>query len=546
MNKQPKLLVVDDDQNLRKTLSDILRVKGYNIIAAGSGAEAVTALEGEQFSLAIIDLKLPDMSGLDLLERLKALSPLTEAIILTGNATLDTAIEATRRGAFCYILKPYQIDDLLMSIRHGVDRKQAQMKIRRLSEALRQSHEAIFVADEHFHFEYVNPAFSVLFGYMDEELLGKAFSLLESADDAALRKLSVVESVAATGEYAGEVMCRDQDGHLLPILLNVAPIRYEHEHISNFVGTMTDLSSIRQMEESLQAYVVELTQANTELKALNAKLERTQLQLIQSEKMASLGVLAAGVAHEINNPLGFIKCNIGVLGQYVEDFLLVLGAYKNAEALLQERKDAFAALYRLEAQTRLEDEIGDVRSLLSETHHGLERIKKIVLALKDFAHMEATAEWLWEDIHKGLESTLNIVWNELKYTCEVRKEYGQLPPIECVLSQLNQVFMNLLVNAAHAIESKGIITIRTGAADDQIWVEISDTGKGIAPENIKSIFDPFFTTKPVGKGTGLGLSISYDIIRKHYGRIDVESELGKGSTFRIWLPVKQPAENAEP
>ena len=149
-------------------------------------------------------------------------------------------------------------------------------------------------------------------------------------------------------------------------------------------------------------------------------------------------------------------------------------------------------------------------------------------------------DWAAVDLEHGLDSTLNIVWNEINGKADVIKEYGGIPPVECLGSQLNQVFMNLLLNAAQAIESHGTITIRTGAADRIVWVEISDTGKGISPENQKRIFDPFFTTKPVGKGTGLGLSLAYSIVQKHHGKLEVASEVGKGSCFRIEIPRVQP------
>jgi len=182
---------------------------------------------------------------------------------------------------------------------------------------------------------------------------------------------------------------------------------------------------------------------------------------------------------------------------------------------------------------------------MSESREGISRVKKIVQNLKDFSHAGSDEVWEWVDLHHGLDSTLNIVWNEIKYKAEVNKEYGEIPEIECLSSQLNQVFMNLMINAAHAIEERGIITIRTGTQDNQVWVEVSDTGKGIALEHRSKIFDPFFTTKPVGKGTGLGLSVSYSIIQTHHGSINVESEVGNGTTFRITLPVKQPEPQPE-
>jgi len=182
----------------------------------------------------------------------------------------------------------------------------------------------------------------------------------------------------------------------------------------------------------------------------------------------------------------------------------------------------------------------DIQQLLDESVGGLDRVTRIVQNLKDFSRLDCDDAWTLEDLHRGLDTTLNVVWNHLKYTCEVVKDYGTLPPVQCLLSQLNQIFLNLLVNAADAIETKGTITIRTGAQGDEVWVEIADTGKGMAPETVKRIFDPFFTTKPVGKGTGLGLSVSYSIVQKHNGRIEVHSVQGQGSRFRLWLPVRQP------
>lgn len=276
--------------------------------------------------------------------------------------------------------------------------------------------------------------------------------------------------------------------------------------------------------------IVELTKINTELKQIQA-------QLLQSEKMASIGQLAAGVAHEINNPVGYVYSNINSLERYVSDLFALMSVYEAAEAAIpdeamrqqiQSAKEGADIAYLKE----------DLPALLKESKEGLERVKKIVQDLKDFSHQSAGAEaWQVADLHKGLDSTINIVWNDLKYKCEVKREYGTLPEVECLPSQLNQVFMNMLLNAGHAIETKGAITVCTGVEGEFAWIAISDTGKGISPENLRRIFDPFFTTKPVGQGTGLGLSLSYGIVQKHNGRIEVESEVGKKTTFRIWIPI---------
>jgi len=288
---------------------------------------------------------------------------------------------------------------------------------------------------------------------------------------------------------------------------------------------------------------LEQKQRLVELQRLNADLEAAQNQLLQSEKMASIGQLAAGVAHEINNPIGYVYSNLGTLEKYVQDTFALLDLYEQAESSIADdamRAQLKATKDRLDIAFLKED----LRDLMAESKDGITRVKKIVQNLKDFSHVDTSDEFHFSDLHQGLDSTLNIVNNEIKYKADVVKEYGELPEVECLASQLNQVFMNLLVNAAHAIEERGTITIRTGRQGGEVWVDVADTGKGIAAENLKKIFDPFFTTKPIGKGTGLGLSLSYGIVQKHHGRIEVHSEVGKGTTFRVWLPIKQP--NAKP
>ncbi|MBI5659648.1 MAG: histidine kinase [Nitrosomonadales bacterium] len=304
------------------------------------------------------------------------------------------------------------------------------------------------------------------------------------------------------------------------------------------VFSFRDITERKRAEEALR-------REKEEQKALVRKLETAHNQLLQSEKMASIGQLAAGVAHEINNPIGYVNSNLGSLGQYVEELIRVVEAYERAEPALS-TPASLEEVRALKQEMDWEYLKQDVRDLIGESAEGIARVRQIVQDLKDFSHVDR-AEWQFADLHKGIDSTLNIVRNEIKYNAEVVREYGAIPQVECMVSQLNQVFMNMLVNASHAIGdgSRGTITIRTGAESDMVWVEFSDTGKGIAPENLQRIFDPFFTTKPVGKGTGLGLSLSFGIVEKHRGRIEVESETGNGATFRIWLPVtradKEPA-----
>ena len=281
---------------------------------------------------------------------------------------------------------------------------------------------------------------------------------------------------------------------------------------------------------------------NSELVEKNRELENTSMQLLQSEKMASIGQLAAGVAHEINNPMGYISSNLNVLHEYITDMQSLLDAYEKASEMGGDISQAGLKAAREKIDSA--ELIKDMAQIVKESKEGAARVKDIVHDLKGFSHPES-GEPQWMDINNGIQSTLNIVWNELKYKAEVKKEFGELPEIKGFSQELNQVFMNLLVNAGQAIEEKGEITIKTYSKRDNVYIRISDNGSGIAEDDIKRIFDPFFTTKEVGKGTGLGLAISYRIVQKHGGHISVDSETARGTTFTIKLPVGGPEEIKE-
>jgi len=312
----------------------------------------------------------------------------------------------------------------------------------------------------------------------------------------------------------------------------------------------------KEAERLLEEKSLDLYRANQALQAegeqlqlLIRQLQQAQAQLLQSEKMASIGQLAAGVAHEINNPIGFVNSNVGTLTIYVDTLFTLIDGYQTAMAELADYPKIAPRIAQIRQSADIEFMQTDIHELLQESQKGLRRVKDIVQSLKDFSH---AGEAVWEvaDLHRGLDATLNMVNNEIKYKASVVKQYGEIPLIRCLASQLNQVFTNLLVNAAHAIpqgdllrgvKQTGVITVGTGYEHDWVWIEISDTGAGISGENLKRIFDPFFTTKPIGQGTGLGLSIAYGIVAKHGGRIEVESTEGKGTSFTVRLPVNPPA-----
>jgi two-component system NtrC family sensor kinase len=276
--------------------------------------------------------------------------------------------------------------------------------------------------------------------------------------------------------------------------------------------------------------------------------KRIEAQLLHSEKMASIGQLAAGVAHEINNPTGFVSSNLKTLSEYIQDVSDLTKEYRRLVEKLKQNPGPDGGLFAVSEQvkriSKLEEEIDldfvlkDIFELIEESQEGTERIKKIVLDLKDFAHPGDDKPKL-TDINKNMDSTLNVVWNELKYKADVVKDYGNLPQIKCYPQLLNQVFLNLLVNAAQSIEKRGEIKIKTRANNGYVEIIIIDTGSGIPKENLPKIFDPFFTTKKIGQGTGLGLNVVYNIIKKHRGEIDVKSDVGKGTTFTIRIPTAE-------
>lgn len=290
----------------------------------------------------------------------------------------------------------------------------------------------------------------------------------------------------------------------------------------------------RALLRNARRYKRDLEKRNEELAMQKAELVRLQAQMVQSEKMASLGLLAAGVAHELNNPAGFIYSNVDVLRGYLERLKECLFAYEQLTLPV----DAAEQIAALKRQIDYEHLIGDLDSILSDCSVGAERIRDVVQNLRLFSRLDE-AEIKRVDVHDGLEATVRLLSKYFKSgNVTLRRAFGELPLINCYAAQLNQVWMNLLVNAAQAIgDESGEVSIATTCDEASVTIQISDTGKGIPAENLKTIFDPFFTTKPIGEGTGLGLSISHGIIEQHGGTITAASTLNRGTTFTVVLPI---------
>jgi PAS domain S-box-containing protein len=352
----------------------------------------------------------------------------------------------------------------------------------------------MYIKDLEGKYTVINDAFSAFVGLPLDQIIGKNSDELFSPEIAAV--LNANDELIISGKrqiLISEEEIKDRNGESHYTTTTNVPLYDFDDSVMGIAGITQDVTEHRNSRQ----------------------------QLIQSDKLAAIGTLAAGVAHEINNPIGYVSSNLNTMSKYLKK----LGEHLEKESPHDERD-------------RIAEILIDFEDAINESIEGAGRVRKIVADLKSFSRIDRTEREL-ADINEGIRSTLNIVWNELKYKCQVEQELSDLPDIYCIPNQLNQVFMNLLVNAGQAIDkAPGIINIKTWGDERNIYISIKDNGMGIKKENKEKVFEPFFTTKDVGKGTGLGLSLSYDIIKKHNGRIDINSEVGIGTEFIITLPLE--------
>lgn len=397
-----------------------------------------------------------------------------------------------------------------------------------------------------------------LTGYRQNEIIGHSIKKI-------FKQAKLQEIRNESANYKTFVQCKNKKK--IPVVFSWSGFYNKKNELLGYVGVGRDIREIIELqnkerksrkkaeerlwklERSRTAMIHMLNDLNTKSKKLRKTYEHlkmTQSQLIHSEKMAGIGQLAAGVAHELNNPMGYVINNLTVLNAYIKDLFKLIYALDN---LYSEKNKAFTKkqfstikkqMDKIKNQFKLEYIYHDVPELINETLEGAERIKNIVLNLTNFAH-PSEGKLQIADINEEIKKALAIVWNEIRFHCEVKKDLQPLPMVMCNPGQLDQVFVNFLINAKQAIDhKKGLITIKTSMKDNTVQIEFSDNGKGIQKKHIDKIFEPFFTTKEVGKGTGLGLSIAYNIIKSHQGTIDVTSKLNKGTTFIIKIPASSP------
>jgi PAS domain S-box-containing protein len=417
--------------------------------------------------------------------------------------------------------------------------KQREEDIKKFYRVLKQIPEIVIIVNNKMDIEYMNNYFSEKISIENKDLLNKNIKELKKYKlNALYEKINEVMEIKKA--FFGEIyMNFDQPKYFLG---SISPLRNENHKITHCVCVLKDINEQKLMQE-------ELKEKNESFKIMIGELKDAQAQLIQKEKLAGIGQLAAGVAHEINNPLGFVISNYDTLKKYIKRYEEVLLAYKNlCNEFDKSNKDInmqnrIIDIKKMEKKYGLDFIIEDMDDLISDSKEGLDRVGKIVQSLKYFSRDAQYNEFESYDINEGIENTILIAKNEVKYSADIELHLNEVPLIDAISGQINQVILNIIINAVQAIkETKefGIITIKTYKDSKYVFCEIQDNAKGIEEEVLDKIFEPFFTTKEAGVGTGLGLSIAYDIItNKHKGSLFVESKEDEGTTFIIMLPIKQ-------
>jgi two-component system, NtrC family, sensor kinase len=406
-----RILIVDDEAGVREMYAEYLR-ESFECKTAASAEAALVELAAQPYALVISDMMMPGRNGVELLREIATRYPETAVIMVSGVDRPQRVRDALRVGAFDYLIKPCELDVLMLSVERALER--------------------------------------------------------------------------------------------------------------------------RSLQRTARVYKDHLESQNVELANRQGKLERLQAQLVHTEKMASLGQLSAGIAHELNNPAGFVYGNMDLLQGYISELSKLFDTYDSV--VLPE--DAARLVGSVKTQISYERLMGDLNSIISDCREGAQRICDVVKNLRLFSRLDE-AELKSINIHDGIDSTIRLLSS---FYCSghivLRRDYSDLPAVTCYAGQLNQVWMNLLVNAAQAVSDQGEVTVSTRRDGNSIVIAISDTGAGIPEEQLSRIFNPFFTTKPVGEGTGLGLSISYGIVERHGGTISVVSEVGTGTTFTVRIPIR--------
>ncbi|WP_445246732.1 PAS domain S-box protein [Microcoleus sp. OTE_8_concoct_300] len=477
-----------------------------------------------------------------------------------GTRVVQTEVEAIRKHKENAVVEMRVVETewegemaYLATLRDITDRKQAEEMLWLYDRAIAATSTGVTISDathpEH-PIIYCNPAFESMTGYRREEIIGKNCQFLQGSETDPVAVEIIRKALQTKTECKVILKNYRKDGTTFWNCFSISPVRDRTGKLTHFIGVQRDITQSKQAEEALHKSEAQSREQAAQLAAALEELKATHSQLVQSEKMSSLGLLIAGVAHEINNPVSFIHGNLAHLKNYTQDLFHHLELYEHhypnpVEEIQQERED-----------NDLDFLAEDLPRIVSSMSVGVDRICQIVQSLRNFSRHDDT-QMKPVNLHEGIDSTLLILNHRLKGNGEkpqiqIVKEYGNLPLVECFAGPINQVFMNILSNAIDALEdakskqtglempeSPSQIMICTEVVGKFVEIKIADNGPGITEEVKQRIFDTFFTTKPIGKGTGMGLSISYQIIvERHKGELSCNSELGKGTEFTIRLPLQ--------
>jgi PAS domain S-box-containing protein len=434
-----------------------------------------------------------------------------------------------------------ELQALLSTERAERVRLQSQFELRNYALDTASTHFMIIdVSEPDWRIVYVNRSICERHGYAVAELVGRSPALLLCAERSAAALQTLAEAVGRGTTANVEVEARRSDGTTFSLGMSMSPIRSSPHGISHYVCVAADITARLAQERAQRELQDRLYREMQER-------ERMAIELRLAQKLESVGRLAAGIAHEINTPIQYVGDSVSFLQSSESDLAKLRLEYRRAVARLAAHEPAqsvLAELVALESSLDLEFLSQEIPKAFERTLEGVERVAAIVRAMKEFAHPDS-AQQDYADLNRALATTLTVARTEYKYHAQVETRFGELPQVNCNVGELNQVFLNLIVNAAHALAESGKdaltgrITIVTTATGDQVTICITDNGCGIAQENLDKVFDPFFTTKPVGRGTGQGLAIARSIVaEKHGGRIEVRSVVGRGTTFTLHLPVQ--------
>jgi len=546
--KNAKILIVEDEELVKLTIKEYLETSGYNVVGeASTGEEALQLIDMHSPDMVFMDINLKgSMDGIETAGHIykKYNIPVVYVTAYSDEKNLERAKPTNPYG---YVVKPFTDRDLISAIELSLNKFEMEKAIRKSEERYRKifedSLDMIYIRSTNGRFLDVNPAGVKMMGYNSrEEMLkiniGKDVYINEED------RKKFEQEIAQNGFVKErEMELKKKDGTIINVLVSSSVIKDAKGNITGYRGIIRDITDQLLMQQ-------QLLDTSEELLTANEKLKHTQAAMIQHEKLASIGQLAAGVAHELNNPIGFISSNANTLEKYftaIKNYVdLLESVIDNIKVTPDELTSKIEQAKNYKTEKKLDFLFEDVPDLFSESKEGFQRITSIIENLRSFSRVDHSDTIKEHDLNKAIENTLVVAKNEIKYSTNVKKNLSEIPLVECHGNEINQVFLNIIVNASHAIKSqnrqeKGTIEIKTYEKEGNVYCEIEDDGPGIPQNIIDKIFDPFFTTKEVGKGTGLGLNISYDIIvNKHKGKLTVESEMGKGTTFIIMLPVQSP------